>query len=268
MQRVKKNVKCLSCFCMKSLPPKYSLKPSTSMMQQFQQDNQMIWFDDQLVKTPSALLFDVEYWKEEQKIIGSAKGRGTTWFVSLPHIQAALRHYHRGGLLGKCVRDHYWFTSWQATRSLAEFHLLHYLRQSEVNVPRPIAAQACKQGVFYQADILIERIADAEDLVSLLQEGSLSSDIYHKIGAEIGKMHRIGVNHTDLNIHNILVDKRNQVWIIDFDKCAQKSGQRWKKDNLDRLLRSFKKERAKRSIHWQQDDFQSLLQGYTTNSTT
>lgn len=264
MQRVKKNVKCLSCFCMKSLPPKYSLKPSMSMIQQFQQDNQMIWFDDQLVKTPSALLFDVEYWKEEQKIIGSAKGRGTTWFVSLPHIQAALRHYRRGGLLGKIISDQYWFTGWKQTRSVQELQLLKTLIQAGVNVPRPIAARAVKSGLVYQADLLSERIADAEDLVSILQAAPLPKQIYCKIGMEIGKMHAAQVNHTDLNIHNILIDDQQKVWLIDFDKCHQQSGENWKEANLQRLLRSFHKEQQRFGIHWQTQQWQSLLAGYVS----
>lgn len=32
------------------------------------------------------------------------------------------------------------------------------------------------------------------------------------------KMHIASVNHTDLNIHNILIDDQGKVWAIDFDK--------------------------------------------------
>ncbi|EOX1305336.1 3-deoxy-D-manno-octulosonic acid kinase [Vibrio cholerae] len=225
------------------------------MIQQFQQDNQMIWFDDQLVKTPSALLFDVEYWKEEQKIIGSAKGRGTTWFVSLPHIQAALRHYRRGGLLGKVISDQYLFTGWEQTRCAQELKLLNTLIQAGVNVPRPIAARAVKSGLAYQADLLSERIPNAQDLVSILQAAPLPKQMYCKIGMEIDKMHAAQVNHTDLNIHNILIDDQQKVWLIDFDKCYQQSGEGWKKNNWDRLKRSFKKEISKRAIHFSMDEF-------------
>lgn len=60
-------------------------------------------------------------------------------------------------------------------------------------------------------------------------------------------MHDLGINHTDLNIHNILMDEQEKFWIIDFDKCFQQSGESWKQGNLERLKRSFEKE-AQRSL--------------------
>jgi 3-deoxy-D-manno-octulosonic acid kinase len=116
--------------------------------------------------------------------------------------------------------------------------------------------------LFYRADLLSEKISEASDLVDKLQVECLSSDDYQKIGVEVRKMHDVGVNHTDLNIHNILLDSEGKVWIIDFDKCKQQSGDQWKERNLDRLLRSFRKELAKREIHWSEGDFESLMLGY------
>lgn len=73
-------------------------------------------------------------------------------------------------------------------------------------------------------------------------------------------MHNAGVNHTDLNIHNILIDDKDKVWIIDFDKCRKQEHGDWKKQNLERLLRSFKKELLKRQIHWKERDFAVLTE--------
>lgn len=75
-------------------------------------------------------------------------------------------------------------------------------------------------------------------------------------------MHDLQVNHTDLNIHNILVDNNSVVWLIDFDKCGVKEGDSWKESNLSRLKRSFYKEKNKRDICWQESDFEQLLIGY------
>ncbi|WP_072670287.1 3-deoxy-D-manno-octulosonic acid kinase [Vibrio injensis] len=234
------------------------------MIKQCSLKQQMIWYDDQWVSEPLYDLFDVAYWHAEQKIIGSAKGRGTTWFVAMQHIEAALRHYHRGGLFGKVVSDQYWFQGWHKTRSYAEFHLLAHLRQQGVNVPRPIAARAVKRGLVYQADLLSEKITNARDLVAVLQETPLDEQHYFLIGQEIAKVHRAQVNHTDLNIHNILIDDQDKVWIIDFDKCHQQSGEKWKEANLQRLLRSFHKEQQRFGIHWQKQQWQSLLAGYVS----
>ncbi|MGL5471481.1 MAG: 3-deoxy-D-manno-octulosonic acid kinase [Shewanella sp.] len=229
--------------------------------QQLNQD-QTIWYDDQWVTEPLETLFDPTYWQTNQKVIGSAQGRGTTWFVQMYHLPAALRHYRRGGLFGKLVADSYWFSGWENTRSYQEFMLLDHLRAQGVNVPRPIAARAVRRGLVYQADILSEKVANARDLVAVLQAGPLEHQVYQQIGQQIAKLHHAQVNHTDLNIHNILLDSDNQVWLIDFDKCAQQAGSSWKSSNLERLLRSFHKEQERANIHWQLSDWQALLSGY------
>ncbi|EJG0972927.1 3-deoxy-D-manno-octulosonic acid kinase [Vibrio parahaemolyticus] len=232
------------------------------MIQQYQDNNQVIWFDDEFITNPSQPIFDPEYWQSVNKIVGSATGRGTTWFVQLDTMQAALRHYRRGGLFGKLVKDQYWFSGWDKTRSAEEFQLLLTLIKAGVNVPRPIAARVVKSGLTYQADLLSERIPNARDLVSILQEKPLPEGMYQKIGQEIAKMHNAGVNHTDLNIHNILIDDKDKVWIIDFDKCRKQEHGDWKKQNLERLLRSFKKELLVRKILWRESDFSQVNKSY------
>ncbi|MBE8578955.1 3-deoxy-D-manno-octulosonic acid kinase [Vibrio sp. OPT18] len=224
--------------------------------------SQKVWFDETLVNDDIENIFDIDYWEDKDCILGSALGRGTTWFVQTQFLPAALRHYRRGGLLGKLVSDQYFFVGWQKSRSCQEFHLLNLLRSKGVNVPRPIAARAIKNGLFYRADLLSEKIPNAQDLVAILEQQSLASEAYYDIGIEIAKMHQAQVNHTDLNIHNILLDSSKRVWIIDFDKCTRMAGSTWKNGNLERLKRSFLKEKVKRSIHWEEREFQCLLDGY------
>ena len=141
------------------------------MTQQYQNNNQMIWFDDEIMTDPSQPIFDAKYWQSLDKVVGSATGRGTTWFIQLENMQAALRHYRRGGLFGKLVNDHYRFSGWDNTRCAQEFQLLLALIEAGVHVPRPIAARAVKSGLFYQADLLSERIPNARDLASTLCTG-------------------------------------------------------------------------------------------------
>jgi 3-deoxy-D-manno-octulosonic acid kinase len=206
--------------------------------------------------------FDEEYWRNENAIIGSAQGRGITWFIQLATLQAALRHYRRGGLFGKIISDSYIFTGYEKTRSIAEFHLLNHLKKMGVNVPTPIAARVVRKNITYQADLLSEKIPNSVDLVGLLQKKRLTKQAFFDIGQEVKKLHKAQVNHTDLNIHNILIDTDSKVWIIDFDKCYQQAGEGWKEANINRLLRSFRKEVDKRSIQWCEDDWALLLDGY------
>ena len=71
--------------------------------------------------------------------------------------------------------------------------------------------------------------------------------------------------HTDLNAHNILVQQletEQKCWLIDFDKCSQKSGDYWKQGNLERLHRSFVKEVGRMNIQFNEENWAELLKGY------
>jgi len=232
------------------------------MLKTIEQNKHYIIFDDSLISDDIERCFDAQCWQKKDKVTGSATGRGTTWFVQLDTMQGALRHYRRGGLFGKIISDHYCFSGWQKTRSIAEFNLLKVLKELGVNVPRPIAARVIKKGIFYQADLLSEKIPNAQDLVGILQQRQLNESEYQAIAVQIKKMHKAQVNHTDLNIHNILLDAQGKAWIIDFDKCYQQSGDEWKHNNLQRLLRSFNKELNKRQIKWSLEDWVFLANAY------
>lgn len=232
------------------------------MIQKIHSNSQFICFNTELLIEPAKQVFEIDYWRQNNLIIGSAQGRGTTWFVQLNKLAGALRHYRRGGLFGKLIEDNYFFSGWEKTRSIAEFYLLIELRKAQVNVPRPIAARAIKKGLTYRADLLSEKIANANDLASLLETAPLSKKIYQKIGEQVHKMHHCQVNHSDLNIHNVLIDNNDNVWIIDFDKCKKQSGEHWKEANLKRLKRSFNKELKKRAINWSETDWLALIEGY------
>ena len=51
-------------------------------------------------------------------------------------------------------------------------------------------------------------------------------------------------------------------WLIDFDKCGQKSGDSWKQGNLERLHRSFVKEVGRMNIQFNEENWAELLKGY------
>lgn len=231
-------------------------------MEQIIGDNARLWLDSSLLTETPAECFDISFWRQRGAVIGSAAGRGTTWFVQTATVAAALRHYHRGGLFGKCVKDSYLFTGWKRTRAYQEFVLLSYLCSQGIAVPRPIAARAVRRGLCYQADLLVEKINGARSLVDLLQNNKLNAMQYHNVGKLIRKLHNAGVFHSDLNIHNILLDTQDTFWLIDFDKCSRRSGRNWKAANLGRLRRSFRKEVLKRHIHWQERDWTYIIQGY------
>lgn len=204
------------------------------------------------------------YWQQQKAITGSAQGRGTTWFVEFYQQQWVLRHYYRGGLMGKINNDHYLFTSTTNTRAAKEFALLNQMQKWQLPAPQPVAYRIKRKGLFYQADLLSTRIEHAQDLVALLTQQSLSKDVWFNIGATVKKFHDKGIYHHDLNAHNILLDDKLCAWVIDFDRGELRNiDNTWQTANLQRLLRSFRKEQQQLpSFHWQETDWDLLMAGY------
>lgn len=210
-------------------------------------------------------LLNCKNFAESERLLGASKGRGITWFLNTEQelgVNSVLRHYYRGGLFGKLVKDRYLFTGLRHTRAVKEFELLQQLHRWQLPVPRPIALKITHCVCFYQADILLEKIADTQDLSRILQERRLSETQYRQIGETIRRLHDCQVHHSDLNIHNILLDSHGKFWLIDFDKCQIQQGNEWKQANLDRLLRSFHKEKGRLQIQFEENDWQALMAGY------
>ena len=237
-------------------------------------DNALSWFDPHFSPNFELAYFQPEYWQQQGLVTGQSKGRNTVWFIRQPNgKEAVLRHYYRGGLVGKLNKDKFWPEPAAQSRAMAEFSLLWQMRLWGLPVPRPCAALYQKHSLgfgfySYSADILIERITGAIDLAHLLQQRSLTSLEWQQLGALIARFHQHQVYHSDLNCHNILLDSQGQFWLIDFDKCAIRAAadfpdQSWKRQNLQRLLRSLNKEQQQLPVfHWQPDQFAALELGY------
>ena len=232
-----------------------------------QQDDNYYCFDENTVADFNGNMFCADYWQQQNAITGTAQGRGTTYFIKYFTSEWVLRHYYRGGLVGKIINDSYLFTGLANTRAAQEFSLLKTLSKLNLPAPQPIAYRVKISALTYQADILTGRITDAQDLVAILSANSVNEEVWQKIGRCIKSFHQQGIYHHDLNAHNILIDKNEKVWLIDFDRGEQRlPEQKWQQANLDRLLRSFNKEKAKLAeFHWQANDWQLLLEGYLSD---
>ena len=191
--------------------------------------------------------FDISFWKDNDLVVGQSKGRNITWFVqsNLCDLPWVLRHYYRGGLIAKLINDRYLYSSLQNTRVYKEIALLEKMLSLGLPVPKPIAGKIQRKGFFYSADLLMEKL-DARDLVALLKQSNFNETLWTNIGETIAEFHNQSIYHSDLNAHNILVDDKNKIWLIDFDKCEfRDDSSSWKNDNMERLNRSFEKEKNK-----------------------
>jgi 3-deoxy-D-manno-octulosonic acid kinase len=208
--------------------------------------------------------FSPNFWRNQNAIIAEKKGRSTTWFIKYSSDTGVLRHYWRGGLVGKILSDQYLFTGLKNTRTYQEFTLLLELKKRGLNVPTPIGAQIKKAGLIYRGDLLTQEITGAQSLLEVLQHRPLAAAEIAKVGETIAAFHQQGVYHADLNINNILFDQEQRIFIIDFDKGRLvQPGHQCLKQNMARLKRSFLKEASRNNpFYWQGGQWDILIERY------
>jgi 3-deoxy-D-manno-octulosonic acid kinase len=189
----------------------------------------------------SVALFDADFWAARGELAAVSGGRGSAWFVGSAEHPWVLRHYRRGGLIARISQDRYWFSQEDRVRSFAEWRLLHYLSQRGLKVPKPVAAFYRRESWTYRCDLITERISQAQPLSAALKAGALPQTIWRDVGAAVARLHGQGVDHADLNAHNILLDGNGIVSLVDFDRGRLRTQGAWTFRNLARLKRSLQK---------------------------
>jgi 3-deoxy-D-manno-octulosonic acid kinase len=224
-----------------------------------------ILFDLERVRQVSPDWFSPAYWGERARPVDSG-GRGGAWFIDAP-IDAPigpllLRRYLRGGLAASFSHDRYLWRGSARTRSFAEFRLTRAVAKRGLPVPRPIAACYHRTGLRYRAAILLERI---EDVRSLADRAAVAADgaPWEEAGRLVARSHRVGLDHADLNAHNLLFDPAGKGWVIDLDRGELRiPATGWRERNLARLHRSLLKVRGERPVSDVERDFARLRQAY------
>jgi 3-deoxy-D-manno-octulosonic acid kinase len=185
-------------------------------------------------------IFDPQFWQSRSQLAAVDGGRGAAWFVG-PSGHWVLRHYRRGGFAARIARDLYWWNGEAAVRSFAEWRLLELLSSRGLPVPRPVAASYRRYGLGYRCDLITQRLANTRSLTQVLKSSALQEESWARVAAVIAQLHRNGVDHADLNAHNILLDDEGRVSVIDFDRGRLRAPGSWQQGNLQRLHRSLLK---------------------------
>ncbi len=220
-----------------------------------------ILFDRQRLRQADPAMFSPVQWADKARPVGEG-GRGGAWFVDAPFGHCVLRHYLRGGVAAKLSRDRYVWRSSDRTRSFAEFRLMRELIAQKLPVPRPLAAFYMRDGLSYRAAILMERLEDVRSLADRALVAGRGAP-WEEAGRLIARFHRAGLDHADLNAHNILFDANGRGWLIDFDRGVLRiPATRWRERNLKRLLRSLLKLRGERSREDVEKDYARLRRAY------
>jgi 3-deoxy-D-manno-octulosonic acid kinase len=210
--------------------------------------------------------FDAGWWGARAEAVGSG-GRGGAWFVAGGSAEggfgpAVLRHYLRGGFASRFTRNRHVWRGADKIRSFDEFRLLRELLRRRLPVPRPIASIYWREGLFYRAAILLERLDNVRSLADRAA-ASGSAAPWKEAGQMIARIHRAGLDHADLNAHNLLFEDDGRGWVIDLDRSQLRiPATAWREANLARLRRSLLKLRGARSVAEVGKDYATLRSAY------
>ena len=155
-----------------------------------------------------------------------------------------IKHYKRGGLLGRVIRRNY--IRLGKSRSRLEFELLQKARKLGINVPEPLAF-ASRGLLIYRAWLVTGEIESALPLASLSSEDEKRTRrVMPAVIEQISRLIENGLMHVDLHPGNVLVDGWDRIFLLDFDKGKFHRGD--KKKLRDRYLKRWQRAVSKHEL--------------------
>ena len=205
--------------------------------------------------------FDPAHWHARAAAEPTTGGRGASWFVAgiEPWV---LRRYRRGGMVSRLLADTYLWLGESRARPIIEWQLLAWAHDAGLPVVRPVAALVERAGLGYRGALITERVT-ARSLAARLHEGAADPVLWRAAGVAVGRCHAAGLDHADLNLHNILLADDARAWIIDLDRGVRRATPgAWCDANLARLARSLAKEGANADATACRTAWRALREGY------
>lgn len=228
-----------------------------------------ILYDRSVISDITEAMFRADGWPHAEPVGGAAgsTGRGNTLYVGNVPRQFVLRHYLRGGVVGRFIRETYVWTGEDRSRSFVEWRLLAKITDMGLRVPRPAAARYCRTGLLYTADLITVRIPEVSPLSAYISARPRDAQFWQSIGAAIQQFHAGGVYHADMSAHNLQIDVQGKLWMLDFDRGRLLPPGLWQQKTLARLHRSLAKIKSlDPNVHFEPQNWEHLLEGYFSAS--
>ena len=196
--------------------------------------------------------FSAKFWVTKKGYRKLENGRGASIVFNLEDKKYVLRKFLRGGFIANFLYDSYLWLGLSRSRVFNECLVLEHAQKEQVLVPKFVAYHLERRGLFYSQSIITQFIENRGTLAEVLNRRELSLAEWKSLADSIKAMHKASINHVDLNANNILYGNNDRFYIIDFDKAQVMSDKnRWPQKNVDRLLRSLRKESPKYLNHQQ-----------------
>ena len=212
------------------------------------------------------LLFDRGYWRQHGRLREMPAGRGAIAILDHDQGPLVLRHYHRGGWAARCSDDRYLYTGEARARSFVELRLHAALLARGLPVPLPVAARYHHEGLGYEADLVTALIPAVASLAARLCIARVGPEVWSSVGACLARFHEAGLDHADLNAHNVLLGARDVVHLVDFDRGRLRSPGSWRQRNLRRLRTSLRKVTRDFDGRFGAPEWEQLLAGYAARA--
>jgi serine/threonine protein kinase len=133
-----------------------------------------------------------------------------------------VKHYRRGGILGHFIKASYLSTG--KKRSQAEFEQMDAARNVGLSVPEPIM-HVHRGGLVYQAWLVTREVEQSETIARISRRApDRLAAVMPVIGRELSLLIDHLILHADFHPGNVLLDKNNKVFLIDFDKAGAYTG--------------------------------------------
>lgn len=159
-------------------------------------------------------------------------------------LPVVVKRLHRGGMIAVVLKDGY--LSEKRVRSFIES--AEYLAERDVLTPRVLFAAWRRRSGLIRAEMGFERIP-GRDADHYFFEKSEAPDGWEdecrKIGEMVARLHRVGFEHGDLNLMNLLLRDDGAVFVLDLDKAVHHASEiddLSRERNIGRLERSIRKQ--------------------------
>ncbi len=207
--------------------------------------------------------FDANYWQDKPGFSRIDGGRGGSVKIIIDGQVAMLRQYLRGGLIARFLTDQYLWLGKRKTRPWQEWSILKSAREAALPVPKPLGICVVRTGFYYRATLMTDFFEDTETLAESLTHNSLPQGSWFQLGRLLKQFQVKGFRHADLNANNILMDHQGHFFLIDFDRGRMMTALGdWQWKPLYRLQRSLDKINRTSPLHYGDDDWQALMDGY------
>lgn len=186
-------------------------------------------------------LFDCDRWAARGALRDAPGGRGAVTYLDDGRDGLVLRRYRRGGWAARVTHDRYLWLGEARTRAWRELMLLHRLHAMGLPVPAPVAARYRRSGCTYRAELVTVRLPHSRSLAECWLAGEVGDEEWRAAGRCLRRFHDAGVQHADLNAHNLMLGRQGAVWVLDFDRGRLRRPGGWQDRVLARLARSLDK---------------------------